>query len=238
MENVTSLRLLPALTLCCLFSLSNFARADESHDKFSITDLKIGLPLQGHAGFVCEKPIPADAKEAREKHCVKFNDERCKGKPSATGTLRYGENAPRGCYLDHSSLATYLDGKLMQTPNTGDSTDKRPILKPLLHLHIVGTASEPSKIWHISYFVAPDELTEDTKLYGALFKKYGEPVYKNPPREMRWKHGDAELRAECIPDRNCEIWAQDSKFRWLEAEWQKEADAKKRAKNAPDAPDL
>lgn len=210
------------------------AFADEGHDRFVVLELKIGLPLE-QPGFTCEKE---KSKELAERHCVKFMDPRCKGKPSALGTLRYGEDAPRGCFLDVSSAATYLDGKLMQTPNTGDASDKRPILKPLLHLHLAGTASKPSKIFRLSYVVAPDELTDDSKLSQALVAKYGEPTSKNPPNELRWKHGDASLRANCLPNRNCELVVEDPKFAALERKWQEEADAKERHKNAPAAPEL
>lgn len=227
------------LLLAGVLVQAGVARAqDEGHDKFSITDLKVGQPLLGHEGFVCHKQTPDEVKDRRELHCVKFTDPRCKGKPSAVGELRYGEDAPRGCFLDYSNSATYLDGKLLQTPNTNDSSDKRPILKPLTHLHLTGTRSVPAKIYRISYFVPPDMLTEDTKLYQAMTAKYGEPSYKNPPIDMRWKNGDTALRAECVTDRHCEIWVEDSKFGDLERKWQEEADAKQKAKNAPAAPPL
>lgn len=224
------------LSVCAMLS-APVALADEGHDKFTVTDVKLGDALDGRAGYVCEKPAK-DEKAPRERHCVKFIDPRCKGKDSAVGTLRYGEDAPRGCYLDFSSSATYLDGKLQQTPNTNDSSDKRPILKPLQHLHLTGTASKPAKIWRITYFVAPDELREDTKLYQALVTKYGEPTDKNPPSRMKWKLGDTGLDATCVADRNCELVVDDRKFRDLEQKWQEEADAKQRAKNGPAAPEL
>ncbi|MBL8952075.1 MAG: hypothetical protein JNK82_14925 [Myxococcaceae bacterium] len=221
------------LTLCAVLPLA--ALADEGHDKFSIMELKLSLAIDEQKGFTCEK---VSGKDAQERRCVKFMDPRCEGKATGIGTLRYGETAPRGCYLDPSSVATYLDGKLMQTPNTGDASDKRPILKPLLFLQLVGTASKPSKVYRMRYFVAPDELSEGSKLYQALTARYGEPSYKNPPNDMRWKHGDTSLRASCTPHRNCELLVEDSKFEQLERKWQEDADAKERQKAAPEAPKL
>lgn len=214
--------------------VGSVAGADEGHDKFTILELKIGLPVE-QAGYTCQKPA---GKDAEQRHCVKFMDPRCEGKRTNIGALRYGEVAPPGCFLDHSSAATYLDGKLMQTPNTNDSSDKRPILKPLLHMELVGTVSKPSKIFRLSYVVAPDELTEDSKLYGALAAKYGEPTDKRPPNDMRWKLGDATLRATCLPKRNCQIVVEDMKFEELQRRWQEDADAQQRHKAAPEAPKL
>lgn len=215
--------------------VSLVASADESHDKFTILEVKIGQPIEGKAGFACDKDDP---KEVKERHCVKFTDPRCDKKPGALGVLRYGETPPRGCFLDVSSAATYLDGKLQQTPNTGDATDKRPILKPLGHLHLQGTASRPSKVFRIWYLVPPDQLTDDSKLYQALLAKYGEPTQKRPPDDMRWSHGDAKLRATCVRDRNCDLIVEDTKFADNERKWQEEADSKERNKKAPEAPKL
>lgn len=218
-----------------LVMLGGLANADEAHDKFTLIGLKIGMPLDGQAGYVCEKDDPKQ--EAKERHCVKFMDPRCEGKATGIGTLRYGQDAPRGCFLDWSSVATYLDGKLMQTPNM-DPNDKRPILKALLHMHLVGTASRPSKIYRLWYYVAPDELTDDSKLFQALSGKFGEPSYRNPPNDMRWRYGDASVKASCTPARYCDVLVEDTRFRSLERTWQEEADAKQRHQNAPDAPKL
>lgn len=215
--------------------VSSLASADEGHDKFTILEVKVGQPLDGRAGFTCDKEDP---NELRERTCVKFLDPRCEGKASNLGVLRYGDSAPRGCFLDTSSQATYLDGKLQQTPNTGDATDKRPILKPLVHLQLKGTESRPSKVFRMWYLVAPDQLTDDSNLFKALVAKYGEPTEKRPPDDMRWRLGDVSLRATCNRDRNCDLVVEDRKFAELERKWQEEADAKERNKKAPAAPKL
>lgn len=221
------------VTLAALTSL--VANAEEGHDKFPVLEIKVGDTLEGRAGFTCDKDDP---KEVKERRCVKFLDPRCEGKPGNLGVLRYGDAAPRGCFLDTSSAATYLDGKLQQTPNTGDATDKRPILKPLVHLQLFGTASRPSKVYRMWYLVAPDSLSDDSKLYQALFAKYGEPQEKRSAGDVRWKNGDTSLKATCSKDRNCDLVVEDTKFAELERKWQEEADAKERNKKAPAAPKL
>ncbi|MBL8909979.1 MAG: hypothetical protein JNM17_04655 [Archangium sp.] len=222
--------------LFTLAALSSFsALADEGHDKFNVLEIKIGDAIEGRKDFTCDKDDP---KEVKERRCVKFLDPRCEGKPGKLGVLRYGDAAPRGCFLDTSSAATYLDGKLQQTPNTGDATDKRPILKPLVHLQLIGTQSRPSKVFRMWYVVAPDSLSDDSKLYGALFAKYGEPSEKRGADDVRWKNGDTSLKATCNKDRNCDLVVEDLRFAELERKWQEEADAKEKNKKAPAPPKL
>src|SRR6266545_8376027 len=109
------------------------------HDRFAVLDLKIGMVVTGRAGFVCAKPSGNTGRE--DTHCVKFLDSRCANKPSKISVLRYGEDSGPGCHFDPSSNATRLDNKLMQTANTGDTTDHTPIRKPLENVHIIGTQS-------------------------------------------------------------------------------------------------
>jgi hypothetical protein len=204
------------------------------HDRFSVLDLKIGMVVTGRSGFVCAKASGNTGRE--DTHCVKFVDSRCANQPTKISVLRYGESSSAGCHFDPSSNATRLDNKLMQTANTGDTTDHTPIRKPLENIHIIGTQSEPSKIYAIRYMLGFDELTEDSKLYRAMVAKYGEPSYKNPPNEMRWRGDDTKLTASC--DRiHCEIFVEDSRFEDFERERQAEADGKARRETAT-APNL
>jgi len=204
------------------------APSGSAHDRFAVLDVKIGMPVDGRADFTCAKPTGTDVDE---RHCVKFLDSRCTNQPGNIGKLRYGEKAPLGCFFDYSGMATYLDGTLLQTSNTGDSTDKRPIRKPLMNLYITGTKSKPSKIYSIWYMLAFDELTEDSKLYAALVSKYGEPSYKNPPNEMRWSADDTKVKADC--DRaHCRIIVEDNKLEEIERRKQEEADGQARRNNA------
>lgn len=206
------------------------AASGSDHDRFVVLDLKIGMPVDV-AGFTCAKH--SERKGAENRHCVKFVDPRCEGQATNIGELRYGEKAPLGCFFDYSGEATFLDGTLQQTPNTGDSTDKRPVRKPLMNVHIIGTQSRPSKIHTIWYMLGFDELTEDSKLYKSMTAKYGEPSYKNPPNEMRWKGDTTQMKAWC--DRiHCEILVEDQKFEDNERDRQEEADAKARRQNAGD----
>ncbi|MEO8705662.1 MAG: hypothetical protein ABI867_36865 [Kofleriaceae bacterium] len=206
-----------------------------AHDRFSVLDLKIGMPVDV-AGFTCAK-----TDDAADRHCVKFLDPRCSGRPSNIGTLRYGEKAPLGCFFDYSSQATYLDSKLLQVANNGmrenEARLKDPAWRPLINVQLTGTRSKPSKIYQIWYMFAPDELTEDSKLYAALVAKYGEPSSKNPPNEMRWKDSDTQLKANCRTQ-YCDVLVEDSVFEDLERRKQEEADGQARRKNAPSAPKL
>ncbi len=230
------------LAACSQFLLGGTSSADRNakrapaaagaHDTFAVQDVKIGMPIEGRPGFTCDKEIVG-----KDRHCVKFLDKRCSGRPASVGVKRYSDAAPLGCFMDYSANATYLDGKLLQTANSGDSTDKRPMLSPLINIQLTGTRSSPSKIYQIHYMFAVDELTEDSKLYGALVAKYGEPSSKNPPIEMRWKSEDTKLKAVCQHD-HCEIIVEDNAFEDLERRKQEEADSQTRHKNAPAAPDL
>jgi hypothetical protein len=194
-----------------------------------VLDFKIGMVATGKAGFVCAKPSGNTGRE--DTHCVKFLDPRCANKPTKVSVLRYGEDAGPGCHFDPITNVTRLDNKALQTANTNDSTDHTPIRKPLENVHLIGTQSEPSKIYAIRYMLGFDELTEDSKLYRAMIAKYGEPSYKNPPNEMRWKGDDTRLTANC--DRaHCEIFVQDSAFEGFERNRQAEVDGKARRETA------
>lgn len=229
------------LASCGQLSLGGSAAADvrggSAHDAFAVLDLKIGTSVEGHAGFICAKQDPG--KDLEDTHCVKFLDSRCAGRPMAIGEKRYGAKAPLGCFFDYSNQATYLDGTLQETPNTGDTSDpnQRNPRKPLMNVHIVGTASRPSKIHRISYTFAPDDLGADSKTYTALVAKYGEPTYKKPPNEMRWSRDTTKMNVDCDPTRQCVLLVEDDKFDDIERQKQDEADARGRRQNA-EAPKL
>lgn len=224
------------LAVFLLASSARVAAADEAHDKLNVMDLKIGMPIEGHPGFTCEKEKRTESGERQDRHCVKFIDDRCKGKPAALGYKRYGEKAPKGCYLDYSSQATFLDDLLMQDPNTNDTSQRRNGRRPLANVHLIGTEASPSKIYKIYYMFAEDDLAETSKLYKALVAKYGEARDSRPGR-MRWKIDSTELEAECTPDSHCQIIVNDRKFEESEEDAQKEADAQKKRDAAP-APKL
>ena len=200
------------------------------HDKYSVIDVKVGMPVK-RADFVCAKPSGNIGRE--DTHCVKFLDPRCANKATHIASLGYGEHAPVGCHHNTSNI-TYLDGTLMKTPNTGDSTDKRPILLPLINIHIIGTRSEPSKVYRIDYTVAPDDLTEDSKLYKTLVGKYGEPTERHG--WVKWKGTTTEVKVDCERD-SCTISVSDRNFEGNERRRQEEADADAKRQTAP-APKL
>jgi hypothetical protein len=206
------------------------------HDRFSIQNIKIGMPVEGKDGFVCAKPIADE-----DRHCVKFLDSRCADQPANIGVLKYGEEAPLGCFFDYSSTASYLDGALMQ-----ESSDVRagmrgakshPERRGLTSLYIRGTQSKPSKIYRMAYTFEFDQLTEESKLYKALAAKYGEPSYKNPPDQMKWKGDQTAVDATCAY-LNCTMIIEDGHFEEVERRKQEEADARAQRSNAPAPPKL
>ena len=202
-------------------------------DKFAVVGFKVGMPLEGHKGFVCNA-TPAE-RYYLDRQCVKFLDPRCAGKPAKIGSKKYSETPPAGCFMDQSNYATYLDGTLM-TP-------------PLLGVHLGGTQSVPSKIFQIRYTFAADDLTDDSKLGAALIAKYGEPSDRNPPIEMKWKLGSPDLLAACrmtggqtAQERNkgeyCTITVLDEELERFEREQQELKDSQDRRSKAPAPPPL
>ena len=190
------------------------------HDRFAVLDLKIGMPLDGHAGFACTK-----AKEDTDRHCVKFLDKRCANQATSLGVLRYGEKAPLGCHFDYSSTATRLDDKVMQNAYTGQEKHPDPNRVPLINVHLVGTQATPSKIYRIVYTLAVDDLEKDSKLYRGLVEKYGEPTEVHG--WVRWRDDTTELRASCEFD-HCIVDVTDSHFEEIENRRQKEIDDRAR----------
>ncbi|MEZ0311008.1 MAG: hypothetical protein ACAI38_04505 [Myxococcota bacterium] len=234
-----SVRTLGVLALVLLASSSGVAAtpSDDPHDKLFVLDVKIGMPIEGRPGFTCDKEKRTASGERQDRHCVKFVDERCKGRPGNVGFKKYGEKAPKGCYLDHSSQATFLDDLLLQDAHSGDTSQAHNGRRPLANVHLVGTESTPSKIYRIHYMFAEDDLlAESSKLHQALVAKYGEPREIHSGK-MKWKIDSTELVAQCIPNNNCEIVVQDRKFEENEEAAQKEADAQKKSAEAP-APKL
>ncbi len=233
-----SLRTLTVLTVVALAGVSSQQRAAAAepagaHDKLFVLDVKLGMPLDGRPGFTCTKEKRTASGDREERHCVQFVDDRCKGRPAGIGAKRYGEKAPKGCYLDHSSHATYLDDLLMQDPNTGDSSQARNGRKPLANVHLLGTRSTPSKIYEIEYMFAEDDLLdENSKLHKALIAKYGEPTEIHSGK-MKWRLESTELVAQCTPNQNCSIDVEDRKLRENVEDEQNQADAQKKRDAAP-----
>ncbi len=234
------LSVLPLILLASSSSQSSepsaVAAPSGGHDALSVLELRVGMPLDGRVGFTCTKEKRTASGAREERHCVKFVDERCKG-PGQLGSKRYGEKAPRGCFLDFSGHATFLDGLLMQDPHTGATDQPHNGRKPLANVHLVGTESTPSMIYRIEYMFAEDDLLdESSKLHKALITKYGEPIEIHSGK-MRWKIDATELVAQCTGNQNCEIVVEDRKFEENVEDAQKEADAQKKRDAAP-APKL
>jgi hypothetical protein len=205
----------------------------EPHDKLSILELKIGMPME-QAGFVCAK----DAGFYNGAECVKFLDRRCNGKGANIGPKHYGDRAPLGCFIEERSVATFLDDALLQQrAEVGWGTEKAdPARYPLVNVHTYGTKSKPSKISRIVYTMAMDELASGSKasgskLYNALVAKYGAPkeIWSG---KVRWRAGETSMEAYCDLTL-CTLEVEDKKFEENENRRQEEVDAKVRQTNAP-----
>lgn len=217
-----------------LVSANTFA-ADpaDPHDKLSVLELKIGMPM-AQKGFVCVK----DAGPYNGAECVKFLDPRCKG-PTAIGPRRYGDKPPRGCFLEERTLTTFLDGVIVQQrQEVSQGTAKPdPSRNPLVNVHTYGTKSKPSKIARIVYTMAMDELASgdqlsDSKLANALVAKFGKPdeVWSG---KVKWRAGETRMEAYC--DLNiCTLEVEDKNFEENENRDQEEQDTKARQGGAPE----
>lgn len=207
------------------------------HDKLSILEFKIGMPIE-QPGFVCAK----EAGPYSGADCVKFLDRRCNGTAGHIGPKHYGDHAPPGCFIETGTVATSLDDVLLQQrQEVSQGTAKPdPAKYPLVNVQTYGTKSKPSKIYRIVYTLAMDELASGdrpsgSKLYNALVAKYGDPkeIWSG---KVKWRAGETFLEAYC--DLNlCTLEVQDSKFEENENQQQEGVDAKARQNNAP-APKL
>lgn len=205
----------------------------DPHDKLSVLELKIGMPMT-QPGFVCAK----NAGPYNGAECVKFLDPRCKG-PVAIGPRGYGDKPPRGCFLEERTVATFLDGVLVQQRmEVGQGTAKPdPSRNQLVNVHTYGTKSKPSKISRIVYTMAMDELASGdqpsgSKLYKALVAKFGEPAEIHSGK-VKWRAG--ETRAEAYCDLNlCTLEIEDKNFEENENRDQEEKDTKAKQGSAPE----
>ncbi|MBL0217873.1 MAG: hypothetical protein IPQ07_28840 [Myxococcales bacterium] len=205
----------------------------DPHDKLAILEFKIGMPIV-QPGFVCAK----DAGFYNGAECVKFLDRRCTGVAANIGEKRYGDKAPRGCFMEAKSVATYLDGVLMQQHQEVSQGSEKPdpARYALVNVHTYGTKSTPSKISRIVYTMAMDELASGdkpsgSKLYNALVAKYGAPkeVWSG---KVKWRAGETYLEGYCDLGL-CTLQVEDRNFEENENQRQEEADAKVRQNNAP-----
>ena len=226
------------VTVIIFFMTGSIAKAVDAHDKLKVLDLKIGMSVDAAKGFTCTKEKWTQSHVRIGPICVKFLDERCKGKPSAIGSLSYNEKAPKGCHYDPSSMATRLDNTIMQDPHSGATDQPHNGRKPLNNVAFHGTKSDSSKIYRIEYMLDEDDVkSKDSKIYKALVAKYGEPTYPEHSGKVTWKADGTELIAYCQTNANCTISVSDSNFESLENDEQKAIDAKKKASSAP-APQL
>lgn len=205
-----------------------------AYDKFAIQGMKLGIPLEKHAGFVCGPPRGTDGFSTADHTCVKFTDDRCKDRKTFIHHIRSTGDVEKGpgCFMDESNGATYLDRTIL--------------LPPLFSIRLVGTDTPDPKVYQIVYTFPADDLTESSKLGKALIAKYGTPTAKAEPVRFVWQSGDVELRAECrsIAGDNarigefCTLSVEDRPFAMRERERAEVDAAAARQANAPAPPSL
>ncbi len=211
-----------------------YADHQKAWSKFAIQGVQLGAPLEHQAGFTCGPPPGTDGFTTQNHSCVKFTDDRCKGRPTKIHHIRSSADLPKGqtCFMDEMNAGAYLDRALMQ-----------PTLR---YLRVVGTDTTAPLIFRIEYTFAADDLTPDSNLGKALIAKYGAPSYAGPPTAMSWSIGDVSLSAACRQiggDRAalgelCTITVEDGSLDGTERSLQEQANADRRKAAAPEAPPL
>lgn len=199
--------------------------------KFEVQGLRIGMPLEKQAGFTCGPPPGTNGFTTQNHSCVKFVDERCKGRATKIHMIRVAADVPGGqnCFMDEFNGATYLDRKF--------------ISPPLKYVRIIGTDTTAPLIAEIDYTFAADDLTDDSNLGKALIAKYGQPSSKNNPIAWSWNVEDTTLGASCRSTvgpqgEYCTLSAEDRKLDQVERSIQEEANEAAKHKNAPEPPKL
>jgi hypothetical protein len=200
-------------------------------DKFAIQTVKLGTPLDNHAGFTCGPPPGTDGFSTQNHSCVKFLDARCKGKTTKIKNIRVSGDVPpgQGCFMAEFEGSTYLD--------------RRPTETPLSAIRIIATDTSAPLVQQIEYTFAADDLTDDSNLGKALIAKYGPPTSKNSPIQMQWQMGDVVLRASCRgtvgpTGEYCRLTVEDQTLDRTERDIQQQADDADKRKHAPAAPSL
>jgi hypothetical protein len=199
--------------------------------KFALKDITLDSAFYKVSGFTCG-PDPASRGFTTYRHtCVKFLDDRCKGRPSKINHIRTAAEVPRGqvCFMDEGSGGTYLDGAFVSPAMSS--------------LSIVATDTTAPVIYEINLVLPPDDLTETSNLGKALIAKYGRPTSYDPPRQMRWDSGDVRLTANCRGTQGptgeyCTIQVTDTALLDAERSIQQAADDDERHSKAPAAPKL
>jgi len=199
--------------------------------KYTLQDIALDTNFYKVSGFTCG-PDPASKGFTTYRHtCVKFLDDRCRGRGVKIFHVRTSADLPRGqlCFMDEGNGGTYLDGKYM-TP-------------PLSSLAIVATDTTAPVIYEINLTLPADDLTETSNLGKALIAKYGRPTYSQPPSTMHWNEGDIHVSATCRTTSGptgeyCTIQVSDTALLDAERSIQKAADDQRRQAQAPPAPKL
>jgi hypothetical protein len=197
--------------------------------RFTVKEIELGTELSKLKGFTC------DAKPGSYRHtCVKFLDDRCKGRPSYAKSISFAADVPpgQGCTYDVSTGGTYLD--------------RKPTGAPLGAIAVVGTDTEVPRAYELRFTFAKDVLTPESNIGKALIAKYGAPDSSTEPIRMRWNApsiNDLYLSAECGgtegPTGNfCIVQAYDGPLLDSERSIKQAADAAKLEKSGPPAPKL
>lgn len=202
--------------------------------RFAIQGIKLGAPLDKQAGFTCGPAAGYDGMVASNHSCVRFTDDRCKGRPTKIHVISTPADTPKGqaCFMDENTGSTYLDRQFTMPPITG--------------IQLIGTNTSAPLISQLKYTFAADDLTASSNLGKALIAKYGKPQYSNEPIQMAWTDGDVKLSADCrlvagehaAQGDYCTITVEDNKLEQTERSIQQDADDEARKSSAPEPPPL
>ena len=211
------------------FTPGNYPEKAAVWKRFTVKDISLGTAIDKLPGFTC------DADVGKYQHtCVKFLDDRCKGRPTYVVSVSFSSDVPKGqgCTYDSHSGATYLDRKITTAP--------------LSVVAAIGTDTPVPRAYELRFTFAKDVLTQGSNIGKALIAKYGKPDFINEPMQMRWNVdglSDVFVAAECGGTEGpqgdfCLVQAHDGPLLDSERSIAQDANAKAEEGGGPPAPKL
>ncbi len=196
---------------------------EDAWKRFEVQGIRLGAELSAVSGLVCDR----NPNGHYRKTCVKFVDDRCKGRPNIVKAT--GGHAPKGesCFFGGY---TYVD-------LNGDTPE------PPISAIIIGTTDEEvPHIAEINYYFPNSPLTADSKLGKALTAKYGRPDYVNDNVRLAWQVGKSILLAADCGQNNghevCVLGVEDLAYFNLRRDMQQQKEERTKKESAPEPPKL
>ena len=211
------------------FTPGNYPEKVATWKRFTVKDISLGTAIDKLPGFTC------DADVGKYQHtCVKFLDDRCKGRPTHVVSVSFSSDVPKGqgCTYDSHSGGTYLDRKITQAPMSAVAA--------------IGTDTPVPRAYELRFTFAKDVLTQSSNIGKALIAKYGKPDFINEPVQMHWNASglsDVFVHAECGMTQGpqgeyCVIQVHDGPLLDSERSIAQDATAKAQEGSGPPAPKL